>query len=125
MTMTTTTTTVPDALRQIAGHLPDDAWIQISIQPPLTADSTSDQARAGWVATIARALGLTPDISQMPSGTWHYTADGRVGPVRVSVLTSLSGPDLDPQARRERLACELAALDARIAAGSARTQVPA
>lgn len=118
-------TTVPDALRQIAAVLPPDAWTNITIQPPTTADNDTDRSRADWVATIARALGLAPGVQQVPSGRWHYTADGGVGPVRVSVLTALSGPDVDPQARRDRLREELRQLDAHIAANATRAEVPA
>lgn len=113
--MTDTTIDIAsDRLRWIAdqldltGHGRNDIHITVMIQPGTNGDTTV-------VDDIADALGTEAAARRLSSGCWHHTGRRTWGRVQVTVMTEAAEPIAE---KRERLAAELAELDARIAANS-------
>lgn len=108
-------TTTPETLHWIAAQLnerTEQLSVNILIQP----------AEPGDVATvdaIAKVLGIQVANRRMGTGgSWHRTGQQQWDTVSVGVFTGIPEPLAD---RRERLAAELAALDAQIEANCGET----
>lgn len=101
-----TAQTIADAVKLFADAIPEGHHASLTLQP-------HDNGDLEWVDAVAAALGFEPETKPMSYGDWHRTARGKVGPISVAVFTGGAEPKL---AKRDRLAAEVAAIDAQIAA---------
>lgn len=108
-TTTDTTDTTLTALEHIAFRL---GGLDVQLRNATLYLHTTDH---GDVATVERAAelldGTTRDMTD--NGLAWLRAEARYGPVTVQVFTNVTET---PEAKRDRLAAELAALDAEIGA---------
>lgn len=100
---------------QVLGSDILDPWISVSFQPGIWGD---DEATINAVDTVSGALfGRPATTEQRSGGTWHHNADGRIGPIRVSVFGSVSDPaERDLRTELERLRAQLAEREAPLVA---------
>ena len=114
-------TTAADRLRWIANQIDSsgyghaDLHITVMIQP-------EDNGDIAAVDTIAASLGTDATTRRLSSGCWHHTGRRKWGRIEVTAMTEVAEPAAE---KRARLNAELAALDADVAANTARTEVPA
>jgi hypothetical protein len=97
-------------LRRIAddfdkiGDRPCPSFVELHMQP---GDRGDDEQTVAAVDAVGSALfGTTGEFAQMSSGSYHYEAKGRRGPIAVAAYNSVTHPE---QLKREAELAELRA----------------
>lgn len=103
-----TNQSIAEALRQIAdaldtADLPAISYVHLSMHPG-PYDASDDEIRAAVNAVAVPVLGVRGVLQAMTDRVkMHYTSDGRIGPVRVSIFNQLSATTADMAAEAERI----------------------